>query len=111
MQSFQDGGGSSKKTSEHVPNLTHFLYDGLLLAAQDLLQKSNLQLHSAIGSQGSTLFADFNILPWLRSFSRTKIFLSIVWIFVLWWGEKRVFYRHISVCHWENWEAWVGPLM
>ncbi|KAK9364566.1 Metallo-dependent phosphatase-like protein [Lipomyces kononenkoae] len=32
--------------------------------------------------------------------------LRLVWVFVLWWGERGVFERSIRACQWNSWEHW-----
>lgn len=33
--------------------------------------------------------------------------LILLWFWVLWWGERRVFRDSLEGCTWGEWEAWV----
>ncbi|KXT01630.1 hypothetical protein AC578_8021 [Pseudocercospora eumusae] len=46
--------------------------------------------------------------PCLRHFSitSTTTFLTLIWLYVIWKGERGVFQHHISDCHWDKWEEW-----
>lgn len=33
--------------------------------------------------------------------------LILLWIYVIYWGERTVFDRAIDECDWRNWENWV----
>ena len=35
----------------------------------------------------------------------TALFLS--WIFLLLWGERRIFNQSVTQCRWDKWEIWV----
>ncbi|KAF7502297.1 hypothetical protein GJ744_006152 [Endocarpon pusillum] len=39
----------------------------------------------------------------LLSVSNALIF---VWLCVIWWGERLVFYNSLAACKWEQWEQW-----
>lgn len=41
-----------------------------------------------------------------RALSLPTLF-AVVWIWILWWGERAVFVRSLKVCHWDRWEQWV----
>ncbi|EME79805.1 uncharacterized protein MYCFIDRAFT_96630, partial [Pseudocercospora fijiensis CIRAD86] len=32
--------------------------------------------------------------------------LTLIWLYVIWKGERGVFKDHISDCHWDKWEEW-----
>ncbi|OCK84674.1 hypothetical protein K432DRAFT_344622 [Lepidopterella palustris CBS 459.81] len=32
--------------------------------------------------------------------------LTVLWLFLLYWGERSVFMNSIGDCEWENWESW-----
>lgn len=37
--------------------------------------------------------------------------VRVLWVLVVWWGERRVFNTAIQNCSWENWEEWVWHLL
>lgn len=43
----------------------------------------------------------------LLSVSNALIF---VWLCVIWWGERLVFYNSLAACQWEQWEQWVSDV-
>lgn len=44
----------------------------------------------------------------MQSAFTVTTFLAIVWMYVLWWGERTVFRQSVDQCLWEKWENWVG---
>lgn len=36
--------------------------------------------------------------------------LVLLWVWVLWWGERRVFWDSVEMCGWGGWERWVSCL-
>lgn len=36
--------------------------------------------------------------------------LALLWIYVLYWGERTVFSDSVSRCDWRHWEDWVSGL-
>jgi hypothetical protein len=34
--------------------------------------------------------------------------LILLWICVLWWGERVVFRNSLAACQWHQWEQWVS---
>lgn len=34
--------------------------------------------------------------------------LVVLWVWMLWWGERRVFEDSLEGCAWDQWETWVG---
>lgn len=32
----------------------------------------------------------------------------LLWVWVLWWGERRVFGETLGGCGWGDWEEWVS---
>jgi hypothetical protein len=43
---------------------------------------------------------------WKRVLSLGRI-LVVIWLFTLYWGERKVFKDSVDSCQWENWENWV----
>ncbi len=37
--------------------------------------------------------------------------LIIVWVCVLWWGERLIFSSSLAACQWQQWEQWVSDAM
>ena len=33
--------------------------------------------------------------------------LILLWLLVLWWGERTVFRKTVEACEWGKWERWV----
>lgn len=36
--------------------------------------------------------------------------LILLWICLLWWGERLVFRNSLTACQWNQWEQWVSLL-
>lgn len=34
--------------------------------------------------------------------------MVLLWVWMLWWGERRVFEDSLQGCSWGDWETWVG---
>jgi hypothetical protein len=37
--------------------------------------------------------------------------LILVWICVIWWGERLAFSRSVAACQWHQWEQWVSDIL
>jgi hypothetical protein len=35
----------------------------------------------------------------------------LLWIYTIWWGERRIFEDHINQCLWDSWEEWVSAVL
>jgi hypothetical protein len=46
---------------------------------------------------------------WRRTFSLGRV-LIVIWLFAVYWGERKLFKNSIDSCQWENWENWVCAL-
>ncbi|KAK5133294.1 hypothetical protein LTR08_008028 [Meristemomyces frigidus] len=44
--------------------------------------------------------------PFLRQFTVTTSILTLLWIYVLYWGERSIFTSGIEACAWDKWEQW-----
>ncbi|KAK3071276.1 hypothetical protein LTR53_008930 [Teratosphaeriaceae sp. CCFEE 6253] len=44
--------------------------------------------------------------PVLRRLSIVTTFLTLLWTYALFWGERTTFARHIDACAWDKWEQW-----
>lgn len=42
-----------------------------------------------------------------RSVFTVTTLLAVLWMYVLWWGERTVFRQSVNECLWEKWESWV----
>ena len=64
-----------------------------------------MHLRHAFSSSGRRLTRRY---PWLRyvSITSTTTLLTLIWLYVIWKGERGVFQDHISDCHWDKWEEW-----
>lgn len=45
--------------------------------------------------------------------AKTRVFtmanvLVVLWLWMLWWGERRVFEDSLEGCAWGEWETWVS---
>lgn len=97
-----------RKSHDESDGTVQFLYDGLsrevrqiISQPQELLDWNNDRRRGLIQEMRKLS------LCWLSKLSRAKVALVIIWILVLWWGERLVFWRSVSSCRWENWEQWV----
>lgn len=43
----------------------------------------------------------------LRSFLTLGKILTVLWFFLLYWGERSIFRNSVDGCEWSNWENWV----
>lgn len=43
---------------------------------------------------------------WKALFKLPHLFIA-VWVLVLWWGERWVFWNAVRECEWDRWERWV----
>ncbi|EMC95441.1 hypothetical protein BAUCODRAFT_35422 [Baudoinia panamericana UAMH 10762] len=44
--------------------------------------------------------------PLLRRVSVTTSLFTLVWLYVVYWGERTTFAEHIRTCAWDRWEEW-----
>ncbi|EME38478.1 hypothetical protein DOTSEDRAFT_75867 [Dothistroma septosporum NZE10] len=44
--------------------------------------------------------------PFLRKASLTTCILTVIWLYILYRGERSTFESHIQACHWDKWEEW-----
>ena len=44
--------------------------------------------------------------PFTRRVSTTVLLVILVWLYVLYWGERTVYSSHITDCDWHKWEDW-----
>ncbi|KAJ6086623.1 hypothetical protein N7467_005537 [Penicillium canescens] len=42
----------------------------------------------------------------LKSILSIPTAVILLWIYSIWWGERRVFEDHINQCLWDSWEEW-----
>ncbi|KAA6415346.1 MAG: manganese ion homeostasis (Fr) [Lasallia pustulata] len=42
----------------------------------------------------------------LRHIAKVPLALILLWVIVLWWGERSVFRYSIAACDWDTWERW-----
>ena len=42
-----------------------------------------------------------------RRLTRLPTLFVLVWLFVLYWGERKLFNDSIDACQWDKWENWV----
>lgn len=46
--------------------------------------------------------------PWgLTNIAKAPVALIVLWVIILWWGERSVFRDSIAACDWDKWERWV----
>lgn len=75
-------------------------------------------LHHHLGSNVSKPTSRWNAGPHFKTHTSghfwnprrlitTPNVLIILWVALLWWGERFVFTRSISNCDWTTWERWV----
>lgn len=43
----------------------------------------------------------------LTNIAKVPVALIVLWVIILWWGERSVFRNSIAACEWDNWERWV----
>lgn len=53
------------------------------------------------------------ILRRVFTLAKTRVFtmanvLIVLWVWMLWWGERRVFEDSLEGCAWGEWETWVS---
>ncbi|MCJ1391711.1 hypothetical protein MMC18_004576 [Xylographa bjoerkii] len=97
----------SRKSHDESTGSAQFLYDGLSRAAQRLISQPQAVFDGR--PHGSSVYMPNLSFQQLRDFlrpSKTKIGLVLIWILILWWGERRVFQSSIQSCAWDSWEAW-----
>jgi hypothetical protein len=46
----------------------------------------------------------------LKSILSIPTAVILLWIYSIWWGERRVFEDHINQCLWDTWEEWVSAV-
>src|SRR5215471_4508937 len=51
------------------------------------------------------------IFRFLRFALSLRSVLILLWVFTLWWGERRVFRDSVDGCRWEKWERWVCDIL
>ncbi|KXL42002.1 hypothetical protein M433DRAFT_71625, partial [Acidomyces richmondensis BFW] len=44
--------------------------------------------------------------PFLRRLSLTTSFITCLWLYLLYWGERLTISKHIRACDWSRWEKW-----
>ena len=98
----------SRKSHDESASSTQFLYDDLSQEVQRLITQPNTILNGKTRERSFFILnvSFHRLLHFLRP-SRTKLGLVLIWLLVLWWGERRVFKSSIEGCQWDLWEAWV----
>lgn len=47
-----------------------------------------------------------HVRGFIDRFGRAPLFLLLLWLLAVWWGEQSVFAGHVQDCAWPNWETW-----
>ena len=97
---YHDQSYSWKTPDECDPSLAKSLYSILLREVQSLVRV----LGQDKTSRNDTLR---RCVDRLRGWSKAKIGLVVIWVLMLWWGERITFGSSVSSCEWEKWEHWV----
>jgi len=97
-----------RKSHDESEGTVQFLYDGLSREVRQILSQPQ-ELLDWNNERRRGFLHELRKLSkeWLDKISHTKVALVIIWILVLWWGERLVFRRSVARCRWENWEQWV----
>ncbi|MCJ1242881.1 hypothetical protein MMC30_000077 [Trapelia coarctata] len=96
-----------RKLHDESEGTVQFLYDGLSREVRQILsQPQELLDWNNDRRRGLLHELRKQSKEWVGKLSRTKVALVIIWIFVLWWGERLVFRRSVAKCRWESWEQW-----
>ncbi|MCJ1287376.1 hypothetical protein MMC26_006725 [Xylographa opegraphella] len=97
----------SRKSHDESAGSAQFLYDGLSQEVQRLITQPHTILDQKTRERSFFILnVSFQQLRHFLRPSRTKLGLILIWLLVLWWGEKRVFRSSIEICQWDTWEAW-----
>jgi hypothetical protein len=98
----------SRKSHDEPDGTAQLLYNDLASKVHHMITEPEEFFDWETDSRQGTLL---KLRRWcLRRYSAidtTKALLVVVWLLVLWWGERLVFRNSISACRWENWEPWV----
>lgn len=98
------------RSGDELSGAAEFLYEGLSHKIVDII---NPQQHSPAWDEDQKYTKPISPVQniWRGKLpSKTHIGLIVIWIVVLWWGEKGAFSASISSCRWNIWEQWVRPL-
>ncbi|KAL9119466.1 MAG: hypothetical protein Q9187_003979 [Circinaria calcarea] len=94
------------RTGDESPGAVEFLYEGLSHKVLSIIRPQHSssdwdedQKYTKPASHAQSIWP--GKLP-----SKTHIGLIIIWIVVLWWGERGAFSASISHCDWNTWEQW-----
>ncbi|KAF2459795.1 hypothetical protein BDY21DRAFT_369739 [Lineolata rhizophorae] len=82
-------------------------------APPSLTERAASLLH-AILSLSPALHQHGNRMPqrtprrcgWWKKVHGLEVLITIVWVVVLYWGERKVFQESFDSCRWEDWEKW-----
>lgn len=93
---------SSRNHFEQPAGLMQRLLDAIPRHAFDSAFHHHSRSHQPQNRHGNTRGA------WgLRNISKVPVALIVLWVIILWWGERSVFGNSIAACDWDKWERWV----
>ncbi|MCJ1384864.1 hypothetical protein MMC17_007982 [Xylographa soralifera] len=96
-----------RKSHDEAAGSAQFLYDGLSQEVQRLITQPHTVLDGKARERSFFILnVSFQQLRYFLRLSRAKLGLVLIWVLVLWWGERRVFENSIKSCQWDSWEAW-----
>ena len=100
---------SRLKSHDGLPDAAKFLYDGLPQNVRQLVSSSYENRGGNHRQQYGYIKERLGAKSWAAwKPSKTKIVLVILWIGLLYWGERSAFTWDVRACDWKNWERWVS---
>ncbi|MCJ1478919.1 hypothetical protein MMC13_007603 [Lambiella insularis] len=97
----------SQKSWDKLAGSAQFLFAGLLRRSRSLVSRPRTLLDGGNSRRANSVPNAILHNVWHSGWiSPTKLGLILLWVLLLWWGERQVFRNSISSCQWESWEAW-----
>ena len=98
------------RSGDDLAGAAEFLYEGL---SHKVVHTIRSQQRSSVWDEDQKYTKPISQAQniWRRKLpSKTHIGLIIIWVVVLWWGERGAFSASVSNCSWSTWEQWVSLL-
>src|SRR6266487_2874680 len=107
---------SSRNHFVDPPSLVERLYDGLPQGVAVQLQARLGHSYTTPGNSASGPRQYLRRVQQRFRWNWKAVFnlphaLILLWLVVLWWGERTVFRKTIEACEWHNWERWVRHII